>query len=60
MHGIENSSISRINGFIDIQIVHALMFSLIVKLTFYLLSILSTYPSNRLEAEDAVLTVSAL
>ena len=59
MHGIENSSISRINGFIDIQIVHALMFSLIEKLTFYL-SILSTYPSNRLEADDAVLTVSAL
>ena len=59
MHGIDNNSISRINGFIDIQIVHALMFSLIVKLTFYL-SILSTYSSNRLEADDAVLTVSAL
>ena len=59
MHGIENSSVLRINGFIDIQIVHALMFSLIEKLTFYL-SILSTYPSNRLEADDAVLTVSVL
>ena len=58
MHGIENSSVLRINGFIDIQIVHALMFSLIEKLTFYLS--ISTYPSNRLDADDAVLTVSAL